>query len=112
MFRARGFAGLTVFPIVVVGVLLSLGAANIVARATFDEVEDGVLWRVGAEGVVAAEIAETPPPRRRIFVAAMCYWLLTTSRCRALATSSPRSTVRGREPRRATPCCDWALVKS
>ena len=51
----------SVFPIVLVGVLLSLGAANIVARATFDEVEDGVLWRVGAEGVVAAEIAENTP---------------------------------------------------
>ena len=51
----------SVFPIVVVGVLLSLGVANIVARATFDEAEDGVLWRIGPEGVVAAEIADNTP---------------------------------------------------
>ena len=51
-------------PIVVVGVLLSLGVANIVARATFDEVEDGVLWRLGADGVVAAEVAEDGPAAR------------------------------------------------
>ena len=51
----------SVFPIVVVGVLLLLGAANIVARATFDEVEDGVLWTLGPEGVAAAEIAPDTP---------------------------------------------------
>jgi PAS domain S-box-containing protein len=44
--------------IIVVGVLLALGVANIVARATFSEAEDGVLWALGAEGVVAREIAE------------------------------------------------------
>jgi PAS domain S-box-containing protein len=53
-----------VFPIVVVGVLLSLGAANIVARATFDEVEDGVLWTLRPEGVTAAEIANDTPAER------------------------------------------------
>ncbi|MBI4886520.1 MAG: GAF domain-containing protein [Acidobacteria bacterium] len=47
----------SVVPIVVIGVLLSLGVANIVARVTFNEAEDGVLWRRGPEGVVAAEIA-------------------------------------------------------
>ncbi len=54
----------SVFPIVVVGVLLSLGVANIVARATFDEVEDGVLWTLGPDGVAAAEIAEGSPAAR------------------------------------------------
>jgi two-component system NtrC family sensor kinase len=44
-------------PVVVVGLLLCLGAANIAARATWREVEDGVLWTLRAEGVVAAEIA-------------------------------------------------------
>jgi PAS domain S-box-containing protein len=53
-----------VFPIVIVGVLLSLGAANIVARATFDEVEDGVLWALRPEGVVAAEVADDSPAAR------------------------------------------------
>lgn len=46
---------------VVVAVLLCLGVANILARAGFQEVEDGVLWVQGAEGVVAADIAEGTP---------------------------------------------------
>ena len=48
-------------PVVVVSVLLCLGAANIAARAAFREVEDGVLWALRAEGVVAAEIADGTP---------------------------------------------------
>ena len=44
-------------PILVVAVLLCLGLANIVARATWRDVEDGVLWRMSPGGVVAAEIA-------------------------------------------------------
>lgn len=41
--------------------LLCLGVANILARAGFQEVEDGVLWREGPDGVVVAEIAEDTP---------------------------------------------------
>ena len=37
--------------------LLALGLANVVSRATSDEVEDGVLWVERAVGVVAAEVA-------------------------------------------------------
>src|SRR5215510_12078192 len=48
-------------PILVVSVLLCLGAANIAARAAFREVEDGVLWALRAEGVVAADIADGTP---------------------------------------------------
>ena len=48
-------------PVVVVAALLCLGAANIVARASFREVEDGVLWTQGPEGVMAADIAERTP---------------------------------------------------
>jgi two-component system NtrC family sensor kinase len=48
-------------PVVVVSVLLCLGAANIATRAAFREVEDGVLWALRAEGVVAAEIADGTP---------------------------------------------------
>jgi len=48
-------------PVVVVSVLLCLGAANIAARAAFREVEDGVLWASRAEGVVAADIADSTP---------------------------------------------------
>jgi PAS domain S-box-containing protein len=44
-------------PLVVVSLLLCLGLANITSRATWREVEDGVLWTARAEGVVAAEIA-------------------------------------------------------
>src|SRR5688572_14969725 len=48
-------------PLVVVGGLLYLGAANIAARATWREVEDGVLWKQQAEGIVAAEVAAGTP---------------------------------------------------
>jgi two-component system, NtrC family, sensor kinase len=48
-------------PLVVLAGLLCLGAANIAARATWREVEDGVLWRAQAEGIVAAEVAAGTP---------------------------------------------------
>jgi predicted metalloprotease with PDZ domain len=48
-------------PIVVVALLLCLGVANIVTRANFDEVEDGVLWVQGPEGVIASDIAHGTP---------------------------------------------------
>ncbi|HLG55793.1 MAG TPA: ATP-binding protein [Vicinamibacterales bacterium] len=48
-------------PLVVVSALLGLGVANIAARATWNEVEDGVLWATRAEGVVAAEVAPGTP---------------------------------------------------
>ena len=44
-------------PLLVVSALLCLGVANIAARATWREVEDGVLWVLRDEGVVAGEIA-------------------------------------------------------
>jgi two-component system NtrC family sensor kinase len=47
--------------ILVVAALLCLGVANILARAGFSEVEDGVLWVQGPEGVVVADIAEGTP---------------------------------------------------
>ena len=40
-----------------VATLLGLGLANIALRATWHEVEDGVLWVSGAQGVTAAEVA-------------------------------------------------------
>lgn len=42
---------------VVTLLLIGLGVANIVVRATFHEAEDGVLWTDRAEGVVAAVVA-------------------------------------------------------
>src|SRR5687767_8872597 len=48
-------------PLVVVGGLLYLGAANIAARATWREVEDGVLWKQQGQGIVAAEVAAGTP---------------------------------------------------
>ena len=41
--------------------LLCLGAANVASRATWREVEDGVLWIERDGGVVAAEIAPSTP---------------------------------------------------
>ena len=43
--------------LVIVACLLAMAAANISLRASWDEVEDGVLWAGQPEGVVAAEIA-------------------------------------------------------
>jgi len=47
----------TALPIGVALVLFTLGTANIVQRATSNEVEDGVLWVERSAGVVAAEVA-------------------------------------------------------
>lgn len=44
-----------------VAVLLCLGALNAAARATWNEVEDGVLWASRPEGVVAVEVAPDGP---------------------------------------------------
>jgi two-component system, NtrC family, sensor kinase len=41
----------------VVAVLLCLGVANILARATWTGLEDGVLWTLRSEGVIADEVA-------------------------------------------------------
>jgi two-component system, NtrC family, sensor kinase len=46
---------------VVVSALLCLGAANIASRVQWHEVEDGVLWRATADGVVVSEIARGTP---------------------------------------------------
>jgi PAS domain S-box-containing protein len=48
-------------PLVVVSALVCLGAANIAYRATWSEVEDGVLWTRSPDGVVAREIAPGAP---------------------------------------------------
>ena len=45
-------------------VLLCLGAANVASRATWHEVEDGVLWIDQDGGVVAADIAPGTPADR------------------------------------------------
>ena len=51
-------------PLAVVSALLCLGVANIAARATWREVEDGVLWVDRVDGVVASQVApETPASR-------------------------------------------------
>ena len=44
--------------------LLCLGVANVIARASFNELEDGVLWTLRPEGVVAAEVAADTPAAR------------------------------------------------
>ena len=51
-------------PVIVVSGLLCLGIANITARATWHEVEDGVLWTSGPDGVVVEEVAKGSPADR------------------------------------------------
>ena len=53
--------GRLALPVVVIAVLLCLGVSNVVSRATFREVEDGVLWTLRPQGVVAADIADGTP---------------------------------------------------
>jgi PAS domain S-box-containing protein len=49
------------FTLAVVAVLLVLGIANVVIRARWHAVEDGVLWGGRAEGVTALEVAAGSP---------------------------------------------------
>jgi two-component system NtrC family sensor kinase len=53
---SRAVVGRSLLGIAIVVVLLPLGIANMYARATWNEVEDGVLWVAKPEGVVAAEL--------------------------------------------------------
>jgi len=48
----------------VVAVLLCLGVMNIAVRATWTEMDDGVLWRATASDLVAREVAEDSPAAR------------------------------------------------
>ena len=54
----------TTLPVGVAAMLLLLGLANIVQRATRDDVEDGVLWVQRTTGVVAAEVDPVSPAAR------------------------------------------------
>ena len=64
--RARGWVGWgrLVVALTFVVTLLGLGAANVALRASWNEVEDGVLWVAGPQGVMAAEVAERSPAER------------------------------------------------
>jgi PAS domain S-box-containing protein len=48
----------TVVPVLTALLLLVMGIANIVQRATSNEVEDGVLWVERSAGIVAAEVSD------------------------------------------------------
>jgi PAS domain S-box-containing protein len=49
--------GRSVFAVVVVGLLVALGVANVAMYSRWHEVEDGVYWSARAEGVTATEVA-------------------------------------------------------
>jgi len=49
--------GSSIFALLVAATLVFLGAANIIVRAHWHEVEDGVFWGARAEGVTAVEVA-------------------------------------------------------
>ncbi len=72
--------GQRMLPVVVAVVLVALALANLRARATWHEAEDGVLWTQSAEGVVAREVATWR--RRRCGPAS---WLATCSLPLAIA---------------------------
>jgi PAS domain S-box-containing protein len=50
-----------VLPVGIAAFLLSLGAVNIAVRATWNEVEDGVLWVLSGTDVVARAVSEQSP---------------------------------------------------
>ncbi|MGE5815917.1 MAG: ATP-binding protein [Acidobacteriota bacterium] len=60
----RGLVWSVVLPVGIAAFLLSLGAANIAVRATWNEVEDGVLWVLSGSDVVARAVAEDSPAAR------------------------------------------------
>src|SRR5262249_14637079 len=49
--------GHSALAVLVTGVLIGLGVANVATHARWHEVEDGVLWSARPEGVVAEEVA-------------------------------------------------------
>jgi signal transduction histidine kinase len=49
--------GSSIFAVLIVATLVALGVANIVIRAQWHEVEDGVFWGARAEGVIAVDVA-------------------------------------------------------
>ena len=76
--------------------LLAMGLANIVARATSDEVEDGVLWVERSAGVVAAEVARRSAAAAPASGPATCCWPSTASRSTGAQTCSRCSSERAR----------------
>ncbi len=64
--EGRGWAawGRLAVALAFVATLLGLGAANIALRASWSEVEDGVLWVAGPQGVTASDIAPNTPAAR------------------------------------------------
>ena len=59
--RYRGEWGRALLAVGVVAVLLCLAIANAVVRADGSGVEDGVLWRESADGLIAAAVAPGSP---------------------------------------------------
>jgi PAS domain S-box-containing protein len=62
----RGWAawGRLAVALTFVATLFCLGAANIALRASWNEVEDGVLWRGSPQGVTASDVAPGTPAAR------------------------------------------------
>ncbi len=60
----KGTTGRTIVVVGIALALVALGVANIVLKATFTLMDDGVLWRAGAAGVTAARVAAGHPGAR------------------------------------------------
>jgi len=75
----------------VVLALLGLGLTNIYVRATWHEVEDGVLWVSRPDGVTAAELADRARPLQPVCSAETCCFAIEAVPSRARPTSSCRA---------------------
>ncbi|MGE5803495.1 MAG: PDZ domain-containing protein, partial [Gemmatimonadota bacterium] len=88
-------------PVGIAAFLLSLGAANIALRATWNEVEDGVLWVLSGSDVVARAVADDSPAARAGLQPGDAV-LAIEGRPVASVTDVVRAMHRGREGQRLT----------
>ncbi|MFN7980332.1 MAG: hypothetical protein U0Q11_00600 [Vicinamibacterales bacterium] len=88
--------------VLVVTVLTALGIANVVMRAQWHEVEDGVFWGARGHGITAVEVAallRNPPASSRV----TCCSPSTANQLKTPATSSNFSTRERRARSSPTP---------
>ena len=106
--RGPGWPALTpsLLTLGVAAILLVLGLANIVIRATWHEADDGVLWVNRVEGVTAFEVAAgTPAARAGIRPGDLLEAIDGQLVDRSSDVWGPPAPVEGRAAGRRTGCC-------